>query len=942
MSYELKSALSKVGPTPMKFGVYKGTKGVQILISQGAPNQTLLSDMMTQTGINKPLLQGKCFKEESKYIFASKAGDHAIQITNAMKAHASGVQYELRDLHGDDEESTDSSHTDSEHEGQPGWQNIKPTQGQVPRQVGQMTNRQNTTTTTTTQVPKPGTGQQGVNQGRPLPPTPGQQGGTQNRTTPPNTNQQGGTQNRTTPPIPGQQGGTQNRTTPPIPGQQGGTQNRTTPPIPGQQGGTQNRTTPPIPGQQGGTQNRTTPPIPGQQGGTQNRTTPPIPGQQGGTQNRTTPPIPGQQGSTQNRTTPPNTGQQGGTQNRTTPPNTGQQGGTQTRTTPPNPNQQQGGTQSTVPPPRPQRPPKRVTVDDGTKTVNTRLDTSLKESDISAKSIARNAFTQGSAQRANTTLSTKPVNVDRKGLSKMTDKKQGQDYIKNGGGAVNRPKREAQIKEERKAAANMAKAMKKAFGKKPQPKHLDALETACREAVDSFSKRVKTKIQNAQGGLDTATSDTAKAEAQQRLDNALNGPEANRLASTIDALLDAKLRKNEKLIADFGAALQTAENETPKTEATLAKVQELASEYRKLFAEHAVEYEKLPGRQRPQAVLQQEKMVQDILDESDAALFSLKQTRLGPPPWDPTKQDEGNELIDKGREISAKDLLKNGKVSRPKGGSSDVIVLKDGQDKTKFAFKSVNGESSQMGLEKGSGAIREAVSSKIAETVLQQTGLDFGFPKVSIATLEGQVGCLVEGINGKELPPPDKDPDKAGTARFQNAIPGKQLQKTICAGLAMGNIFDMKWDNVFWEGQGDQINARPFDAGAAFLPTSEINYTMYGRPGQKPGFDIPLLIDAEGKTVQGAKEPMDKELMDAMLKIDVVAIGKAIDDELKRNSSSGLDKFIDDDSKKNGLQCLITLRGVLHAHKDDSPAPSLETVMAEVQAEIMKAFPPPK
>jgi hypothetical protein len=574
--------------------------------------------------------------------------------------------------------------------------------------------------------------------------------------------------------------------------------------------------------------------------------------------------------------------------------------------------------------------------------------------------VVQNTFSPQNVQNTTTQLSTPPVKVNRKGLANMTSqfKSKHKAYIKDATDKTIKKQREAEVKADRKVAANIVKAMKSGLGKKPSAKQLDKLETACKDGIDFYNDSFKDSIkyhqeqmvqirEDMQNREDLANyekkpfdrtpfEERIKAE-KEGLSNLVKGSEADRFAMTIDTLLETQLRKNEKLGADLREAIKTAE--TSKTEANVAKVKDLATQYRKIFTQHATEYEKLPGRDRPQAIVQQEKMIDDMLYGADASLFSLKQARLGPPPWDQSKQSEGNDLVEKGRELQAQDLLKTGTVDKPKGGSSEVLVLKKGQT-TQFAFKSVNGESSQMKIPKGGGAIREAISSKVAESVLQQTGLDFGFPKVSIATLEGKVGCLIEGINGREVPPPDKDPDKVGTAKFQNALPGKELQKTICAGLATGNIFDMKWDNVFWEGEGAQAKARPFDAGAAFLPSGEINYLMHGRVG-KPGFDVPLLLDAQGNTVQGAKEPMDAEIVEAMLKIDVNAIEKVIDEELQRNASTGLDKCLDVDSKKNGLKCLTVLQNVLLAHKDDIPAPSLETVMGEVQTEIVKAFPPP-
>ncbi|WP_042724951.1 hypothetical protein [Chthoniobacter flavus] len=945
----------------MKFGVYKGPKGVQVLITPAAPTPLLIKDMITSTGSDKSILNGKCFKEESKIIFASKAGENAVQVTAAMKAHATGIAYELRPLVGDDEESTDTTHTGQE--GQP--------QGQVHGQVGQ-TGQQNTTTTQTTN--RPGIGQQGGTQNRPWPPTPQPRTGqpipnTQGRTGQPNPNTQGRTvpptpnpQGRTVPPTPNPQG----RTVPPTPNPQGRT---VPPPNPNPQGRTvpppnpnpQGRTVPPPnPNPQGRTvpppnpnpQGRTVPPPnPGQQGGTQNRPWPPTP------QNRTGQPIP----NTQGRTVPPNPNTQGrtvpptpNTQGRTVPPNPNPQG----RGVPPNPNPQgQGGQQNGG-----QRQPK-----DGGQVISQRANSSLQKANNTARTLAQNAFSPQKVQTATTQLATTPVTVDRKVLAKKTSqfKKQGLDkqYIGGAKKPEDKKKREAQVKAERKSAANIAKAMKKASGKKVTPKQLDALELALQQGVDNYNVRLQESVKEAKAKLLRATddleleADVAKAEgrpfdsslldqaiqeAKDQLENTVSGPEGTRLAETMDAQLETQLRKNAKLIADLTAAVKTAE--TDKSEKNLKAVRDLARQYRKLFSDHADGYDKLPGRSRPQAIVDQEKAAEEILQDAEASLFEKVQTRLGPPPWDAQKQDEGNELMDRSREIMAKDVLKNGKVSRPSGGSSEVLVLKNAQDKVQFAFKSAKGESSMMGLPKGGGAIREAVTSKVTDAILQQTGFDFGFPKSTIATIGGTTGALVEGIDGKLLPASNElaPEDVATTAVFQDSVPGKQLQKTIFAGLATGNFLDLKWDNVFFEGDGAQMNARPFDAGASFLPNDAIQLQLYGLGRGTPKVGADLLTNAEGKPTKGASEPMDAELVEAMLKIDTNALEKVIDDEVQRHANTGLDKALDDDSKKNGIKCLAALQTILRAHQQDTQPPSLADIMKEVQIEILKLFPKKK
>jgi hypothetical protein len=579
--------------------------------------------------------------------------------------------------------------------------------------------------------------------------------------------------------------------------------------------------------------------------------------------------------------------------------------------------------------------------------VHQRANVSLQHANIAISTVAQNAFSSQNVHTATARLAAPPVKIEYKDMAeKISELKIRQ--------------RKKELKAEREATAGVLKAMKPR--KKPSKTQFDNLAKACERGINFYSKDFELPIKEHQQGIQEVINDIeveedfAKTENRQfnraplegklqerkaSLNNFVKSTKADRFAAMIDTLLEARLRENETIAAELTKAIMVAE--TSNDEGDVAKVIELAVHYREAFADHAAGYQQLPGRERPFAVVDQERILDDIIYGADAKLFSLKQARLGPPPWDPTEQAEGDDLIDKSREFMAKEAIKTGKTHRPSGGQSDVIVIKDALDKPAFAFKSAIGETSQMGLPRGGGAIREAVTSRVTDSILQQTGYDFGFPTATIATIDGKVGALVEGVDGTLLPASNeiRPQDRADIAAFQNKIPGKELQKAIFAGLVTGNFLDLKWDNVFWEAGVDHPVARPFDAGASFLPSETINYQMYTRRPGSPPPDIggALLTDAENNPVKGAKEPMDRELMEAMLKIDVRALEKVIDDELKRHAATGLDKFLDDDSKRNGLKCLEALQTVLHAHQSDVPLPSLETIMAEVQVEILKTFP---
>src|SRR5262249_40716711 len=126
-------------------------------------------------------------------------------------------------------------------------------------------------------------------------------------------------------------------------------------------------------------------------------------------------------------------------------------------------------------------------------------------------------------------------------------------------------------------------------------------------------------------------------------------------------------------------------------------------------------------------------LLQDLIDAQDRDMDAKRKTgKLKP------EQEEAY-LQDKAKLMGASFGTK-----RPGGGTSDVQLIKDTEGKIAFAFKSIKGESFQTGMKPGSGAVREALTSKVSESIRAQTGLDFGFPKVSIAEVGGQKGALVE------------------------------------------------------------------------------------------------------------------------------------------------------------------------------------------------------
>jgi hypothetical protein len=588
------------------------------------------------------------------------------------------------------------------------------------------------------------------------------------------------------------------------------------------------------------------------------------------------------------------------------------------------------------------------------KTVAERTASTLVQTTALTEAAANSPFTRGNANTAMTKLDGKrPKDFDFKqvrehnGKFKLTleaDLKKVEATLKK---PLFEDKRQEAVSKQQEFTLELKamQAVEEAWEnckKKDSDKNVAALQQACEQVVDVYEKRFTNKLDGIVDRYLALKNEPNQEEQTKRQKKELYENQGPRLIASADALLDARLRQSKDLLKELDKALSAADKD--KSEANVSKVLELAAQHKKAYAEHAAIYKKIPKehrKERPPGLKEQEAHVTLILNQAEDTLFSLKQKKLGPAPWPEGQQKEGNDLLDKGREIIARETRNKGTTFRPAGGTSDVQVIKNAQDEAKFAFKSAKGETSQMGLPKGSGAIREAVTSKVMDAVLEQTGFDFGFPKVTIANLGNQVGALIEGVKGFEVPSQD-DIDKLSTeekqeyADFQNAIPGKQLQKTICAGIVTGNFFDLKWDNVFWEGEGKNANARPFDAGASFLPKKVIEKQLY-ETGDGTGPVVPLLDDATGKPTKGASEKMDREIMGAMLKIDVGAMRKTMAAEVQRHASTGLDILLDNDARENTLAALEAVQGFLQARKDNPP--TLAELVAHMKTVILGMYP---
>jgi hypothetical protein len=239
-------------------------------------------------------------------------------------------------------------------------------------------------------------------------------------------------------------------------------------------------------------------------------------------------------------------------------------------------------------------------------------------------------------------------------------------------------------------------------------------------------------------------------------------------------------------------------------------------------------------------------------------------------------------------------LLKYGCYKAGGGGTSDVRLLRNPDKSIAYAFKGSQGEAQgaldMLNLPTGACAVREDLCSTLTQDILEQTGIDFGFPKAKVVNLSGQTGALIEGIRGKTVDPeelselgrkdnPDPD-DVAECKRCLDEIPDKITPKSLQKVLLFSTLscqWDCKWGNLMVENEQD---ARPIDGGGAF-PTQDC-VDSFGRDQNVKPLAIMLLTQYPpsnylgkkvGQTLPQAQQPMDQETVQGLLKLDANSLG---------------------------------------------------------------------
>ena len=304
---------------------------------------------------------------------------------------------------------------------------------------------------------------------------------------------------------------------------------------------------------------------------------------------------------------------------------------------------------------------------------------------------------------------------------------------------------------------------------------------------------------------------------------------------------------------------------------------------------------------------------------------------------------------------------------RAPSGSSEVQLIK-GADGVAYAFKPIDKESDQSGMIKGAGAVREAMGSAMSNAIrdLSGGGLDFGFPQTQLVSLDDRKGALIEGMQGvaydkdwlegkaisklgpaMESPrqsdtPGDKDayaaarrlkaeddarrtaykktlePEflkmKERASELAQKLPAKEIQKALLCNFAMAQ-FDIKWDNLMLVSEGTDVAARPFDAGAGFLSDETLNEKGELLATGKGGPGSMLLTDPTNGDVElpSASAPIDEEMRNQFLAINLTTLKKTLDDERRRLATDhGLgEAVLSDKAMARTYKAMANLKEVL-------------------------------
>ena len=262
-------------------------------------------------------------------------------------------------------------------------------------------------------------------------------------------------------------------------------------------------------------------------------------------------------------------------------------------------------------------------------------------------------------------------------------------------------------------------------------------------------------------------------------------------------------------------------------------------------------------------------------------------------------------------------------LAKASGGTSDTQLIRGFDGNVAYAFKSIEGESDQMGLPKGAGTAREVLTSRAAEVIKLQSDLDLGFPKTTLASLPmpngtggtvNRTGALITGLPGRPIAEISYEYTEAEWGKMDDAeradvearckadptigwsagvedtfygmllkkeqqaliaqVPAEAVQKILVMNFASASA-DSKWSNVMIDG----TNAAPFDGGGCMMSAQELKEASKakfdsGATGIKagdvdPAFGTDMLeIPNGGGEHPAANVPLGADLVASIRKID--------------------------------------------------------------------------
>ena len=280
------------------------------------------------------------------------------------------------------------------------------------------------------------------------------------------------------------------------------------------------------------------------------------------------------------------------------------------------------------------------------------------------------------------------------------------------------------------------------------------------------------------------------------------------------------------------------------------------------------------------------------------------------------------------RQLDANLLEATRNYTSPTHGSSTVGLLKDETGGVAYVFKSVNGESDQTGMAKGSGAIREVMASHICDRIKEKGGPDFGWPPTTFSEMRGvsaerddrndvtghapiEKGVLIQGVKGD------------GSITLNN-VPPEEIQKVLVCNFILGQ-FDIKPDNaIFTRDAGGEVRAVPIDGGAAFPDRDSLmcSTQMWGKqsaaiPGATLGVGSELVNDHTKDSII----PQDfKEKVRAIDPKEVFAAGMEV---INKAKEQGIHKDVSDRATQGLTNALNSLKIAQKALDANNPNQTL-------------------